>query len=250
VKDHIALIEMVPPTKLVTLDKPIMTQISDELSEIESNPDISVVIITGKENCFAAGASIPELATQDLKEHLFNDYFERIWWKIIPKFRKPIIAAVNGICLGGGLELALMCDIVLASDNARLGLPEIKLGIIPGSGGTQRLPAAVGKSKAMEMILTGEPISAADALKWHLVSGVHPQAQLLEEAHKIALKIASMSQIAAGFAKRSVNTAFEIGVTQGTENERNLFMGLLNTNDKNEGIKAFEEKRKAKFTNT
>lgn len=124
---------------------------------------------------------------------LFDDYIERIWWKIIPKFRKPIIAAINGMCFGGGLEIALMCDILIASDDAKIGLPEIKLGLIPGSGGTQRLPAAIGKSKAMEMILTGEPINATDALKWGLISQIHSKDKLLGEAYKLAKKIAAMS---------------------------------------------------------
>jgi enoyl-CoA hydratase len=134
--------------------------LSETLEELELNTEISVVILTGKDNCFAAGADIKEISEQTMKKQLFDDYFERTWWKIIPKFRKPLIAAINGIAFGGGLELALMCDILIVSEDAKLGLPEIKLGVIPGSGGTQRLPKAVGKSKAMEMILTGESISA------------------------------------------------------------------------------------------
>ena len=137
---------------------------------MEKDDSVSVVILTGKENSFATGANINELNEQTLNTQLFNDYFERVWWRIIPKFRKPLIAAINGMAFGGGLELAMMADILIASENAKLGQPEINLGILPGSGGTVRLTQAVGKSKAMEMCLTGEPISAQDALKSGLVS--------------------------------------------------------------------------------
>jgi len=137
---------------------------------LEKDDSVSVVILTGKENSFATGANINELNEQTLNTQLFNDYFERVWWRIIPKFRKPLIAAINGMAFGGGLELAMMADILIASENAKLGQPEINLGILPGSGGTVRLTQAVGKSKAMEMCLTGEPISAQDALKSGLVS--------------------------------------------------------------------------------
>jgi enoyl-CoA hydratase/carnithine racemase len=141
---------------------------------LEKDASVSVVILTGKENSFATGANINELNEQTLNTQLFDDYFERVWWRIIPKFRKPLIAAINGMAFGGGLELAMMADILIASDNAKLGQPEINLGILPGSGGTVRLTAAVGKSKAMEMCLTGDPITAQDALKWGLVSQVVP----------------------------------------------------------------------------
>jgi enoyl-CoA hydratase len=151
---------MNPKTKLIFLTRELIIQISDELEALEKSPDVSVVILTGKENSFAVGADIGEINDYNLKKMLFDDYFERIWNRVIPKFRKPLIAAINGMCFGGGLELALMCDILIASEDAKLGLPEIKLGVIPGCGGTQRLPHAVGKSKAMEMILTGEPITA------------------------------------------------------------------------------------------
>ncbi len=149
-----------------------------------------MIILTGKDNSFAVGADINEINSATLKDQLFADYFERLWYKIIPKIRKPLIAAVNGMCFGGGFEIALMCDIIVASENAQFGLPEIKLGVIPGAGGTQRLPRLVGKSKAMEMILSGTPISAKEAKEWHVVSNVFPRDKLIEEALNLAKKIA------------------------------------------------------------
>ena len=149
--------------------------------------------MTGKENSFAVGADINELHKATMKDQLFNDYFERLWYHIIPACRKPIIAAVNGMCFGGGFEIAMMCDFIVASDNAQFALPEIKLGVIPGAGGTQRLTRLVGKSKAMEMILTGAQISAKDAKEWHIVSNVFPRDKLIEETLSIAKKIAAHS---------------------------------------------------------
>ena len=184
----------------------------------------------------------------DLKGMLFNDYFMRDWWNVIPNFRKPLIAAINGMCFGGGLEVAMMADILIASENAKLGQPEINLGILPGSGGTVRLTTAVGKSKAMEMCLTGDSISAQDALKWGLVSQVLPdQEKLREAAFAIAKKIASKSQVAASFTKRAVKQALEVGETAAIEHERSLFIGIMASNDKKEGTNAFVEKRKPAF---
>ena len=151
---------MRPPAKLISLTRGLVGQLTDELEKLEKNNDVSVVVLTGKDKSFGVGANIPELIQATQKDWLFNDFTERIWYRIIPKFRKPLIAAVNGLALGGGLELAVMCDIAIAADSAKFGLPEIKLGIFPGAGGTVRLPRITGKSKAMEMILMGEPISA------------------------------------------------------------------------------------------
>jgi enoyl-CoA hydratase/carnithine racemase len=188
-----------------------------------------VIMITGKDTSFAVGADINELNSSDLRSQLFNDYFDRLWYKVIPKCRKPLIAAVNGMCFGGGFELALMCDIVVASENAQFGLPEIKLGVIPGAGGTQRLTRLVGKSKAMEMILSGVPISAKDAKEWHIATSVHSREKLVEETLSLAKKIAAHSQIAASFAKRAVNQSMESGLQGGIEHERSLFIGLMGT---------------------
>ena len=162
--------------------------------QLERDDDVSVVILTGKGNSFATGASIKELAEMTPKKMLTDDYFERDWWRILPVFRKPFIAAINGMAFGGGLEVAMMADILVCTENAKLGQPEINLGILPGSGGTVRLTQAVGKSKAMEMCLTGEPINAADALKWGLVSQVYPNTEaMIQGATVMAKKIASKS---------------------------------------------------------
>jgi enoyl-CoA hydratase/carnithine racemase len=160
VKDKIAFVEMNPPQKLVFLAKPLILELNEVFFELEKNPEVSVVILTGKGDSFATGANIMEIQKMDLKGMMFNDYFMREWWNVIPNFRKPLIAAINGMCFGGGLEVAMMADILIASENAKLGQPEINLGILPGSGGTVRLTTAVGKSKAMEMCLTGDAISA------------------------------------------------------------------------------------------
>ena len=177
-----------------------------------------------------------------------NDYFERDWWRIIPSFRKPLIAAINGMAFGGGLEVAMMADILVCTENAKLGQPEINLGILPGSGGTVRLTQAVGKSKAMEMCLTGEPIGAQDALKWGLVSQVYPTTEaMMTGVMAMAKKIASKSQMAAGYTKRAVKNSLEVGETQAIAHERSLFIASLNTHDKQEGTDAFIKKRKATF---
>ncbi|TNV76321.1 hypothetical protein FGO68_gene5784 [Halteria grandinella] len=249
IKDKVALIEMNPPTKLIFMTKPLVTQITDEIESLEQNPDVNVIVLTGKDNSFAVGADINELNAATQRDQLFNDYFERIWYRVIPKVRKPLIAAVNGMCFGGGFEIALMCDIMIASENAQFGLPEIKLGVIPGAGGTQRLPRLVGKAKAMEMILSGVPISAKEAKEWHICSQVFPREKLTEEALKLAGKIAAHSQMAAAFAKRGVNQAYESGLQGGLDHERSLFIGLMGTSDKKEGVKAFLEKRAPKFSN-
>jgi enoyl-CoA hydratase/carnithine racemase len=219
------------------------------LEDLERNPEVNVIILTGKDNSFGVGADIKEIQASTQKDQLFNDYFERIWYKILPKIRKPIIAAVNGMCFGGGFEIALMCDFIIASENAQFGLPEIKLGVIPGGGGTQRLPRLVGKSKAMEMILTGVPISAKEAREWHIVSQVHPRDKIIEQALDLAAKIAAHSQMAAAFAKRGVNAAFESALSAGLDHERSLFIGLMGTSDKKEGVEAFLQKRPPKFQN-
>ena len=208
-----------------------------------------MIVITGKDTSFAVGADINELNSSELRSQLFNDYFDRLWYKVIPKCRKPLIAAVNGMCFGGGFEIALMCDIIIASENAQFGLPEIKLGVIPGAGGTQRLTRLVGKSKAMEMILSGVPISAKDAKEWHIATSVHSREKLVEETLSLAKKIAAHSQIAASFAKRAVNQSMDSGLQGNIEHERCLIIDLMVTYDFKEGVKLFLEKRPAKFTN-
>merc|ERR1711920_509309 len=174
VKDKVALVQMDPPTKLIFLGDALMKELNDVILELERNDNVSVVILTGKGRSFATGADIGQINSHNNKSMMFDDYFERTWFKALPNFRKPIIAAVNGMAFGGGNEIAMMCDILLASEDAKFGQPEINLGILPGAGGTVRLTQAVGKSKAMEMCLTGDQMTAQDALKWGLVSAVYP----------------------------------------------------------------------------
>lgn len=248
IKDKIALVQMNPPTKLIFLTEPLISELNEVFLELEKNDNVSVVILTGKERSFATGADIGKINEMNSKKMMYDDYFERNWWRIMPTFRKPVIAAINGMAFGGGLEVAMTCDILLASENATMGQPEINLGILPGSGGTVRLTQAVGKSKAMEMCLTGEPIKAQDALKWGLVSQVFPtQEKLMEGAWELATKIASKSQMAAGFTKRAVKNSFEVGETAAIAHERTLFVAAMNTHDKKEGIEAFMKKRKPNF---
>jgi len=194
VKDKVALVTMDPPTKLIFLARPIIKELSEIFLQLERDDDVSVVVLTGKGSSFATGANIKEIADMDSKKMLTDDYFERDWWRILPSFRKPFIAAINGMAFGGGLEVAMMADILVCTENAKLGQPEINLGILPGSGGCVRLTQAVGKSKAMEMCLTGEPITGQDALKWGLVSRVYPTSEaMLEDTMNMAKKIASKS---------------------------------------------------------
>ena len=235
--------------KFIFLDSAMIRAVSDELLKLEKDKSVSVVILTGKEGSpsFATGASIPEIQKADQHSQIYNDYFQREWFRVIPNFRKPLIAAINGYALGGGLELAMMADILIASQNAKLGQPEIKLGIIPGAGGTVRLTNAIGKSKAMEMVLGGEPITAEQALKWGLVSQVHPQKDLLQSAVKLAQSISRHGQIALGTAKRAVKNSLEVGETSALEFERANFAALMNTLDKKEGVDAFLNKRKPNF---
>lgn len=249
VKNKVALVEMNPPTKLIFLGDSLFKELNEVFLELEKNDAVSVVILTGKGKSFATGADIAQINSHNNKSMMFDDYFERTWFKVLPNFRKPVIAAVNGYAFGGGNEVAMMCDILLASEDAKFGQPEINLGILPGAGGTVRLTAAVGKSKAMEMCLTGEPISAADAMKWGLVSQVFPtQEKLMEGAMALALKIASKSQMAAGYTKRSVKNSLEVGETAAIAHERSLFIAAMATKDKKEGIEAFIKKRKPNFT--
>jgi enoyl-CoA hydratase len=203
-------------------------------------------VLTGSEKAFAAGADIKEMKSNTYPEVLFNDFIGDNWETVL-RVKKPVIAAVAGFALGGGCELAMMCDLILAADTARFGQPEINLGIIPGAGGTQRLTRAVGKSKAMEMILTGRMIDAAEAERANLVTRVVPAADLVAEALKIGAKMAALSPVALAVAKQSVNRAFEQTLTEGVKTERSLFLSLYGTADQIEGMNAFADKRKPSF---
>lgn len=249
VQNKVALVQMDPPAKLIFLGDALVSELNEVFLELEKNENVSVVILTGKGRSFATGADIGQINAKSAKGLLFDDYFERTWFRVLPSFRKPVIAAVNGMAFGGGNEVAMMCDILLASEDAKFGQPEINLGILPGAGGTVRLTQAVGKSKAMEMCLTGDQMTAADALKWGLVSQVFPtQEKLMEGAMALALKIASKSQMAAAYTKRAVKNSLEVGETSAIAHERSLFIAAMATKDKKEGIEAFMKKRKPNFT--
>ncbi|VTU40567.1 putative enoyl-CoA hydratase echA8 [Variovorax sp. PBS-H4] len=234
------------PKALNALNDALMTELGDALKAFDADPAIGCTIVTGSERAFAAGADIGAMASYSFVDVYKGDYITRNW-ETIRSVRKPVIAAVSGFALGGGCELAMMCDFIIAADNAKFGQPEIKLGVIPGAGGTQRLPRAVGKAKAMDMALTGRMMDAAEAERSGLVSRVVPYEKLMDEALGAALLIADFSQVAVMAAKESVNRAFESGLTDGVMFERRLFHALFATSDQKEGMDAFVNKRKPAF---
>jgi len=237
------------PKQLNALNNQLMDELGAALKAFDADEAIGCIIITGSEKAFAAGADIAAMADYGFAEVYKGDYITRNW-EIIRSIRKPVIAAVSGFALGGGCELAMMCDFIIAADNARFGQPEIKLGIIPGAGGTQRLPRAVGKSKAMDMALTGRMMDAAEAERSGLVSRVVALDKLIEETLGAALMICDYSQIAVMAAKESVNRAFESSLSDGVMFERRLFHALFATADQKEGMQAFMAKRKPEFKNS
>ena len=246
--DKVGIITLNRPKQLNALNDQLMTELGAALKEFDDNPAIGCMVVTGSEKAFAAGADIGAMATYSYADVYVHDYITRNW-EIIRSIRKPVIAAVSGFALGGGCELAMMCDFIIAADNAKFGQPEIKLGIIPGAGGTQRLPRAVGKAKAMDLALTGRMMDAVEAEKSGLVSRVVPLDKLMEEALGAALIICGYSQIATRAAKESVNRAFESGLSDGVMFERRLFHSLFAPQDQKEGMDAFVNKRAAVFTN-
>ncbi|WP_265654130.1 enoyl-CoA hydratase [Verminephrobacter aporrectodeae] len=235
------------PKQLNALSDQLMDELGAALKAFDAEEKIGCIIITGSEIAFAAGADIGAMAQYSFVDAYKGDYITRNW-ETIRSIRKPVIAAVSGFALGGGCELAMMCDFIIAADNARFGQPEIKLGVIPGSGGTQRLPRAVGKSKTMDMVLTGRMMDAAEAERAGLVSRVVPDDQLMHEALGAAIAIAGFSRIAVMAAKESVNRAFEGTLSDGLMYERRLFHALFATRDQKEGMDAFMNKRAANFT--
>lgn len=245
-KGRVGIIRLNRPQVLNALNNALRGEVSAAIREYEDNPNIGCMIITGNEKAFAAGADIKEMADKTYNEVLTGDFAA---WDDVARARKPIIAAVAGFALGGGCELAMMCDIIIAADNAKFGQPEIKLGVIPGIGGTQRLTRAIGKSKAMEMNLTGRMMDAAEAERANLVARVVPAASLMEEAVKTAETIASMSLPSVLLAKEAINRAFELPLAEGIRFERRVFHSLFATDDQKEGMKAFVEKRKPDFKN-
>lgn len=244
--EKVGIITLNRPKQLNALNDQLMNELGDALKAFDADEKIGCMIITGSEKAFAAGADIGAMAKYSFADAYKGDYITRNW-EAIRSIRKPVIAAVSGFALGGGCELAMMCDFIIAADNAKFGQPEIKLGVIPGAGGTQRLPRAVGKSKAMDMALTGRMMDATEAERAGLVSRVVPFDKLLDEALGAALIISDFSRIAVMAAKESVNRAFEGTLADGVMFERRLFHALFATQDQKEGMDAFIAKRKANF---
>jgi enoyl-CoA hydratase len=244
---RVGLIKLNRPQALNALSGPLIEDLNAALEAFESDPDIGAIVLTGSDKAFAAGADIKEMQDKTFAEAFLGDFISR--WENVSRTRKPIIAAVAGFALGGGCEVAMMCDFILAADTAKFGQPEIKLGVIPGAGGTQRLTRFVGKSKAMEMILTGRMMDAGEAERSGLVSRVVPAASLIEEALKVAAAIASLSASAVYAAKESVNRAYETTLAEGIRFERRIFHSLFATEDQKEGMRAFVGKRPAAFKN-
>ena len=242
----VALIQLNRPKELNALNLQLMQEIRDALKVLDEDDAVRVVVITGNERAFAAGADIKQMAGKTAIDMLITDQFST--WDQIRKFRKPLIGAVSGFALGGGCELAMTCDMLVASETAQFGQPEIRIGTMPGAGGTQRLTRAVGKAKAMEMVLTGEFISAQEAHRVGLVNRVVPTGQYLEEAYRLAASIAAMSPVAARLAKESVNRSFETHLDEGLHFERKNFYLTFASEDQKEGMAAFLEKRPGNWT--
>ena len=242
----VGLIRLNRPAARNALCDQLMRELGLQLRAFDADAAIRAIVITGSEKAFAAGADIKEMQPRRYPAVAMDDFIAE--WETVSQIRTPVIAAVAGYALGGGCELAMMCDIILAADTARFGQPEINLGVIPGAGGTQRLTRAVGKAKAMEMILTGRMMDAEEAERASLVARVVPAERLIEEALALAARIAELSPVAVTAAKQAVNRAFETMLAEGVRVERTLFHPLFGTNDQIEGMAAFVEKRKPAFT--
>ncbi|MBX6426295.1 MAG: enoyl-CoA hydratase [Variibacter sp.] len=244
---RVGLIRLNRPEALNALNSALMAELNEAVTAFDSDPAIGCLVITGSDKAFAAGADIKEMAEKSYIDAYLGDFAAN--WDAIARARKPVIAAVAGFALGGGCEIAMMCDMIIAADNAKFGQPEIKLGVIPGIGGTQRLTRAVGKAKAMDLCLTGRMMDAAEAERSGLVARVVPLAELMTEAMKAAETIAAMSLPAVIAAKESVNRAFETTLSEGIRFERRAFHPLFATEDQKEGMAAFIEKRPPRFKN-
>jgi enoyl-CoA hydratase len=242
----VGLIRLHRPKALNALSAGLIADLNAALSVFEADAAIGAIVLTGSEKAFAAGADIKEIENLSFSGAFLGDPF--LAWEYVSKLRKPVVAAVAGFALGGGCEMAMMCDFIIACETAKFGQPEIKLGVIPGAGGTQRLARFVGKSKAMDMVLTARMMDAAEAERANLVSKVFPADQLLPEVIKIAAKIADLSPVAVQFAKAAVNRAFETTLIEGVRYERATFLSLFGTPHQKEGMAAFVEKRKPNFT--
>ncbi len=245
-EDRVGIITLNRPDVLNALNLQLMEELVDALDTLDRDETIRCIILTGNDRAFAAGADIREMAEASPVELLLRNQFAR--WDRIRRVSKPLIAAVSGYALGGGCELAMHCDIIIASETARFGQPEINLGIMPGAGGTQRLTRAIGKYRAMEMVLTGRMITARQAEAWGLVNRVVPVELYLEEAKRVAREIAARAPVAARLAKASVLKSFDTTIEGGLDYERMLFYLLFATEDQKEGMRAFLEKRQPEFT--
>jgi enoyl-CoA hydratase len=244
---RVGLIRLNRPQALNALNSELNEELGQAVAVFDADAGIGCILLTGSDKAFAAGADIKEMASKSAVKVFMEDFAGN--WDAVARARKPVVAAVAGFALGGGCELAMQCDIIIAADNAKFGQPEIKLGIIPGIAGTQRLPRALGKAKAMDLILTGRTMDAAEAERAGLVARVVPAASLMEEAQKVAETIASMSLPALLAAKEAVNRAFESPLAEGARFERRIFAALFATADQKEGMAAFVEKRAPKFNN-
>lgn len=244
----VALITLNRPEALNALNKQLMDEVTDAIAGAEADEAVGCMVITGSEKAFAAGADIKEMASKGYMDVFLEDFITANW-EAASRCRKPIIAAVAGYALGGGCELAMMCDMIICGDNAKFGQPEIKLGVMPGAGGTQRLTRQIGKSKAMDMILTGRMMDAEEAERSGLASRVFPVDELLSETMKIAEKIAKLSRPSVMLSKEAINRAYETTLSEGIRFERRVFHSLFSTEDQNEGMDAFVEKRKPDFKN-
>ncbi|MBV8473275.1 MAG: enoyl-CoA hydratase [Hyphomicrobiales bacterium] len=242
---RVGLIRLNRPQALNALNAALIEELNQALAAFEGDPAIGAIVVTGSEKAFAAGADIKEMQSKEFADVFLEDFISR--WENLSRTRKPTIAAVAGFALGGGCELAMMCDFIIAADTAKFGQPEIKLGVIPGAGGTQRLTRFVGKAKAMEMVLTGRMMDAAEAERAGLVSRIVPAASLIEDALKTAATIAALSAPAVYAAKESVNRAYETTLAEGVRFERRIFHSLFATHDQKEGMRAFAEKRAPDF---
>jgi enoyl-CoA hydratase len=244
----VGVITLNRPKQLNALSDQLMDELGDALLAFDADASIGCIIVTGSEKAFAAGADIGLMAKYTFSDAYGRDHIGRNW-ETIRRVRKPVVAAVAGFALGGGCEVAMMCDLLIAADNAKFGQPEIKLGIIPGAGGTQRLPRAIGKAKAMDMVLTARMMDAAEAERSGLVSRVVPLDKLMDEALAVAITIADLPRMAVLAAKESVNRSFESGLSDGVMYERRLFQAMFGTEDQKEGMDAFNAKRKPAFKN-
>jgi enoyl-CoA hydratase len=246
-KGRVGIIRLNRPQVLNALNKALVAELNAAVDSFDADPNIGCILVTGSDKAFAAGADIKEMVDKEYMDAFLNNFGANE--DAIARARKPVVAAVAGFALGGGCEFAMQADIIIAADNAKFGQPEIKLGVIPGIGGTQRLTRAVGKAKAMDLILTGRMMDAAEAERAGLVARVVPAANLMEEAMKVAETIAGMGLPSVYAAKESVNRAFETTLAEGVRFERRVFHALFATEDQKEGMAAFVEKRPAKFKN-